>query len=62
MTTEPLSEQLERLAKANLEAQMEAQADDTTPSSVQRDKGLVWLEGWFDLASMIEALRAKEGE
>lgn len=36
-----------------LDRQMEAQADDTTPSSIQRQRGLVWLEGWFDLAAII---------
>lgn len=37
--------------KNELIRQMEMQADDTTPSSIQRDKGLTWLEGWFDLDS-----------
>ena len=39
----------------HLEAQMEAQADDTTPSSIQRAKGLVWLEGWFDLSAAVRS-------
>lgn len=36
-----------------LQAQMEEQSDDITPSSVQRDKGLVWLEGWFDISAAL---------
>ena len=52
----------ERCAWVNydaLKAQMEAQADDTTPSSIHRGKGLVWLEGWFDL-SAAQAIRSGE--
>jgi hypothetical protein len=40
-----LHDELQRV----LISQMEAQADDDTPSSIQREKGLVWLEGWFYL-------------
>lgn len=49
------------VAKA-LAAQMDAQtdADCMVPSSIQRGKGLVWLEGWFDLAAAMPA--ASEGE
>ena len=49
----------ERCARVNceaLKAQMEAQADDTTPSSIQREKGLVWLEGWFDMKAALRAI------
>lgn len=43
--------------------QMDEQADDNTPSSIQRDRGLVWLEGWFDLAAaLIEALLTADRE
>lgn len=40
-----------RLQKA-LEAQM-CDDDFNIPSSVQRDKGLVWLEGWFDVGAAL---------
>ncbi len=43
----------ERVARA-LTEQMECQADDTTPSSIQRNKGMVWLEGWFDIPAAIK--------
>lgn len=49
----------ERCARVNceaLKAQMEAQDDDTTPSSIQREKGLVWLEGWFDMKAALRAI------
>jgi hypothetical protein len=49
---------MEAIRKA-LEEQMEQQADDTTPSSIQRDKGLVWLEGWFDLSVVSQAAEAE---
>lgn len=43
--------------------QMEAQADDTTPSSIHREQGRVWLEGWFDLntalSNALDAVRGK---
>ena len=42
--------------------QMDEQADDNTPSSIQRDKGLVWLEGWFDLAAALRAPVERKGE
>jgi len=51
-------DEVEAVARA-LNLQMEAQADDLTPSSVQREKGLFWLEGWFDLKAAIAALKAK---
>jgi len=51
-------DEVETVARA-LNSQMEAQADDLTPSSVQREKGLFWLEGWFDLKAAISALKAK---
>jgi hypothetical protein len=35
-----------------LEAQMEAQ-DENLPSSIARERGLVWLEGWFDFNSAL---------
>ncbi len=47
--------------KLALEAQMEAMDDETIPSSIHRDKGLVWLEGWFDLDAAIAAIMG-EGE
>jgi hypothetical protein len=40
-----------------LAAQMEAQSDDTTPSSMMRANGLVWLEGWFNLEAALAAAR-----
>ena len=46
--------------KLALEAQMEAMDDETIPSSIQRDKGLVWLEGWFDLDAAIAAILVGE--
>ena len=38
-----------------LETQMEDQADDTTPSSIHRQNGKVWLEGWFDFPKALAA-------
>lgn len=38
-----------------LETQMEDQADDTTPSSIHRQNGKIWLEGWFDFSQAIAA-------
>ncbi len=46
---------VERVREA-LEAQMEAQSDDTLPSSMHREAGRVWLEGWFDLRAALQAL------
>jgi len=54
MHSEPSKAAMERLTFA-LDQQMEWQSDDDTPSSVQRDKGLVWLEGWFDLPAALAA-------
>lgn len=45
--------------KNELIRQMEMQADDMTPSSIQREKGLVWLEGWFDLDGLVDAVRGE---
>jgi hypothetical protein len=38
-----------------LEKQMNAATDDDfhLPSSVHRDQGRVWLEGWFDLPAAL---------
>ncbi len=53
---------VERVAR-ELAAQMEAQADDTTPSSIQREKGLIWFDGWLDLRAVIAAqVAAMKGE
>ena len=54
--TNPTQEQVEAVANV-LRYQMDMQADDNTPSSIQRDNGLIWLEGWFDLSAAIAALR-----
>lgn len=45
-------------------AQMEAQADDTAPSSLHRQEGRIWLEGWFDLAAAMptDTLREQRDE
>lgn len=40
--------------KNELIRQMEMQTEDMTPSSIQREKGLVWLEGWFDLDKALQ--------
>ena len=47
----------EKVAEAirALETQMEDQADDTTPSSIHRQNGKVWLEGWFDFPKALAA-------
>lgn len=37
--------------------QMESQ-DETTPSSVQRQNGKTWIEGWFDLPALLTAMQA----
>lgn len=49
----------ELLAKA-LQAQMDAQDDDSfnLPSSIHREQGRIWLEGWFDLNAAIDNLPA----
>ena len=41
----------------SLIVQMEAQADDTTPSSVHKKQGRVWIEGWFDLKQAVAAMK-----
>ncbi len=46
---------IEKVARS-LTDQMEDQ-DEALPSSIQRDKGLVWLEGWFDIKAAIQAMR-----
>lgn len=46
---------IEDVARA-LREQMETWADDFTPSSVMRDKGLIWLEGWFDLSAALSPI------
>ena len=51
-TAVPLIEKIAR----TLEAQMETQADDTTPSSIHRQQGRVWLDGWFDLSAALTAI------
>lgn len=53
-----MTEELVERCREELKRQMEAQADDTTPSSIQRAKGLVWLDGWFDLTAIIPIVRA----
>lgn len=45
--------------RSNLLLQMEERDDDDTPSSIQRGKGLVWLDGWFDLAAAIRVLKGE---
>lgn len=37
-----------------LERQMEAQ-DEYLPTSIARERGLVWLEGWFDIPGALNA-------
>lgn len=54
-STQPTAAEVERVER-ELDRQMDQQADDTTPSSIQRDKGLIWLEGWFDIPAAIAAL------
>jgi hypothetical protein len=51
----PTQEEIERVELA-LREQMEEQ-DETLPSSIARERGLVWLEGWFDLERAILAMR-----
>lgn len=46
---------VERVA-AELQSQMERRADDDTPTSICREKGLIWLEGWFDIPAAINAM------
>ena len=53
--------EVEKVARA-LKAQMEEQMDDITPSSIQREKGLVWLEGWFDLKAALDAARGESAD
>lgn len=43
--------------ETSLVVQMEAQADDNTPSSIHQDQGCVWLEGWFDLKQALAAMK-----
>lgn len=43
----------------NMKQQMENE-DENTPSSIQRGKGLVWLEGWFDMAAVLRAIGGVE--
>ena len=47
---------VERVAR-NLNEQMEAEQDEYTPSSVQRERGLIWLSGWFDLRAALAAVK-----
>ena len=49
---------VERVAK-NMKRQMENE-DENTPSSIQRDKGLIWLEGWFDMEAVLRAVGGGE--
>ena len=41
-----------------LERQMEAQ-DEYLPSSIARERGLVWLDGWFDLGAALATTPAR---
>jgi hypothetical protein len=57
MTTTP-EQRVEDAARA-MEAQMEDEAVQTLPSSMCRERGLLWLEGWFDLAAALAPLEAE---
>jgi hypothetical protein len=48
---------------AALNAQMENDEVQQLPSSLCRERGLVWLEGWFDLSAALSELpKTGEGE
>jgi hypothetical protein len=47
--------------EAELERQMEAQ-EENLPSSLARERGLVWLDGWFDLDAALAAYASLDGE
>jgi hypothetical protein len=49
-STAPDSEKL----REALEKQIEGQ-DEMLPNSIARERGLVWLEGWFDLPAALGA-------
>ena len=53
----PAEDAVERVARALLAQLMEDQ-DEGLPSSVARDRGLVWLDGWFDLRAALSAAGA----
>ncbi|NJC06548.1 hypothetical protein GGQ97_002341 [Sphingomonas kaistensis] len=52
LTPPPVTVSVEEV-RAELERQMEGQ-DETLPSSIARDRGLTWLEGWFDLPAALK--------
>lgn len=53
----PAPADLVEAVKIWFDDQMESQ-DETTPSSVQRQNGKTWIEGWFDLPAMFTAMQA----
>ena len=36
--------------------------DENLPSSIARERGLVWLEGWFDLSAALSAQKSEREE
>lgn len=53
----PAEDAVERVAKV-LTEQMEEQ-DEHLPSSLARERGLVWLDGWFDLRAALAAMQPR---
>ena len=54
----PAEDAVERVA-ASLAQQMEEQ-DEHLPSSLARERGLVWLDGWFDLRAALAAMQPQK--